>query len=1199
VWKSRPVFISSTFADMQAERDYLRTRVFPELEERLRTRRHYLEWVDLRVGIATASERDEHVRELHVLKVCLDEVKRCRPFLIVLLGDRYGWVPPEERIKAVAVEARFSTEVADRSVTDLEIEFGVLSDPEQQPRSFFYFREPLPYAEMPTEIAALYCEDYTGERGKANRKERLVALKRRIAQRLPARIRRYTAQWDEERSRINGLEDFGRMVLDDIWSELDAETQTSAAAVDIPWQLSEREALQDFIDDRARDFVGRRDILNSLIGLATGNDGPAQTACVTGEPGSGKSALFGELYRLLHERDIFLVAHSAGASVNAASVDSMLRRWIGELAAGIGIDSGLADNADPDAVDMAFAQLLSQMAQRRRVVVLVDALDQFENTPRGRFVTWLPRLWPANARLVATAVAGEGSKALVARPGLKVLSMPSLDAIEARDIVAGICGRYHRTFEPDVVDALLSKRSVDGSAWSNPLWLVLAVEELNLLDADDFAHAQREYLGAPSERLRSLMLDRVADLPADIIALYAHTLKLAEGVFGTKLARGFLSLIAVSRTGWRETDFRVLLPRVSGEDWDELKYAQLRRLFRGQLRRRGALAQWDFNHAQMRVAVRARLSAVGIREAEVHSIIADHLLSCSADDPLHIREIMVHLLASGDHARAANYYGNSSLGEAEVQGATRVLAEASIAATTVTPAIGVEDICRLLDTSDSVVLAQIAERLLFNLSGAIDGYASFETRLILLVSIKDAFDRLLRLKPYNIRWQHNLTSTLDRVGDVKLTQGDLAGELESRHEALAIAERLAKSDLSNGDLQHSLSVSYQKIGDSQMSRGDLGGALNSFRHSAAIFDFLAKELPNNAKILRDRAVSLLKIGHAQMAQRDLAGALKSISEGHAIFRRLAILDSANTGWERDLATSFTTLGDIQSAQGDLVYALSSFRKALEIANRLATSDPRNMVTQRVLLRALHGVGHVQAAQGDLASALKSFREAHAAADRLAKWDPGDNSWHDSLGTAQRVAEVQIALGDSLGALRSFREALDIAARTVESNPLDTTRRISQFVLLSKIGDVQLTQGNPTGALISFRDGLAIADRLAKSDPGNVSRQLDLSVLSLRVGDAQALQSELAGALKFYQDGLDVLDRLAKSDPDNIVCQTERAVAHSKIASVLKRSGDRASALAWLRRGQAILQRLMALPQTNADWQGMLTWFNGQIAELSS
>src|SRR5215831_5548551 len=98
MWQSRPIFISSTFADMQAERDYLRTRIFPELEERLRARRHYLAWVDLRVGVATDAAADEPAREAEVLKQCLAEVKRCRPFLIVLLGDRYGWVPPADRL---------------------------------------------------------------------------------------------------------------------------------------------------------------------------------------------------------------------------------------------------------------------------------------------------------------------------------------------------------------------------------------------------------------------------------------------------------------------------------------------------------------------------------------------------------------------------------------------------------------------------------------------------------------------------------------------------------------------------------------------------------------------------------------------------------------------------------------------------------------------------------------------------------------------------------------------------------------------------------------------------------------------------------------------------------------------------------------------------------------------------------------------
>jgi len=52
IWRSRPVFVTSTFRDMHAERDYLHDHVFPELVERLRERFHHLEPVDLGWGVS-------------------------------------------------------------------------------------------------------------------------------------------------------------------------------------------------------------------------------------------------------------------------------------------------------------------------------------------------------------------------------------------------------------------------------------------------------------------------------------------------------------------------------------------------------------------------------------------------------------------------------------------------------------------------------------------------------------------------------------------------------------------------------------------------------------------------------------------------------------------------------------------------------------------------------------------------------------------------------------------------------------------------------------------------------------------------------------------------------------------------------------------------------------------------------------------
>ena len=68
-WKTVRVFISSTFRDMQAERDHLVRFVFPRLREQLLAQRIHLLDVDLRWGVT--SEQDAYASE-----VCLGSLPR-------------------------------------------------------------------------------------------------------------------------------------------------------------------------------------------------------------------------------------------------------------------------------------------------------------------------------------------------------------------------------------------------------------------------------------------------------------------------------------------------------------------------------------------------------------------------------------------------------------------------------------------------------------------------------------------------------------------------------------------------------------------------------------------------------------------------------------------------------------------------------------------------------------------------------------------------------------------------------------------------------------------------------------------------------------------------------------------------------------------------------------------------------------------
>ena len=289
-WQSRPTFISSTFVDMQAERDWLRDRVIPELQERLRERRHHLQPIDLRWGVETVTAADQQAKELLVLKVCLNEIKRSRPFLIALVGDRYGWVPPEERMRAAVDEQGFRTDVAGKSVTALEIEFGVLDNTDQKRRSLFYFRDPLPYDQMPPETAALYSDAHNRVPGADAAAARVQALKDRIDRdpSLAGRVHRYRADWDARQQRVTGLEQWGQQVLEHLWQDLDDETREVARQPLPSGQDQERWTLEEFVENRGRGFLGRVQITQELLTLATG-ESPGSPLPLAGE-GSGVRA---------------------------------------------------------------------------------------------------------------------------------------------------------------------------------------------------------------------------------------------------------------------------------------------------------------------------------------------------------------------------------------------------------------------------------------------------------------------------------------------------------------------------------------------------------------------------------------------------------------------------------------------------------------------------------------------------------------------------------------------------------------------------------------------------------------------------------------------------------------------------------------------------------------------------------------------
>ena len=90
--KAFRLFVSSTFADFKLEREVLQHQVFPALDAYCAAKGYQFYPLDLRWGVSEEAQLDQRATE-----ICLGEVRAALsyppPNFLIMLGNRYGWVP--------------------------------------------------------------------------------------------------------------------------------------------------------------------------------------------------------------------------------------------------------------------------------------------------------------------------------------------------------------------------------------------------------------------------------------------------------------------------------------------------------------------------------------------------------------------------------------------------------------------------------------------------------------------------------------------------------------------------------------------------------------------------------------------------------------------------------------------------------------------------------------------------------------------------------------------------------------------------------------------------------------------------------------------------------------------------------------------------------------------------------------------------
>ena len=406
-------FISSTFRDMQEEREELVKQIFPQLRRLCESRGVTWGEVDLRWGVP-----DEAKAEGNVLPLCLAEIEHCRPYFIGLLGERYGWVP-EEIPEELIAEQPWLNEHRKQSITALEILHGVLRNPEMAEHAFFYLRDP---------SYATRHEGFTEENPAL--RERLAALK--------DDIRKSGFPVAENFSTPKQL---GEWVLRDLTAVIENLYPDRSIPDPLDRDAADHEA---YAASRRRVYIGRQEYIERLNAHAAA-DGPPLV--VLGESGGGKTALLANwIYQWSEQHpETPVLVHFIGAAPDSANWMAMLRRLLGEFHRKFGIQIEIPDQ--PDALRMAFANALQMVAARGRLVLALDGLNQIEDRDGAPDLAWLPPVIPANVRLLVSALPGRSWDELKRR-SWPVLNLEPLTVPEREELIVKYLKRYSKTLSP-------------------------------------------------------------------------------------------------------------------------------------------------------------------------------------------------------------------------------------------------------------------------------------------------------------------------------------------------------------------------------------------------------------------------------------------------------------------------------------------------------------------------------------------------------------------------------------------------------------------------------------------------------------------------------------------------------------------------------------------------------------------------------
>ena len=537
--RQMPIFLSSTFRDMQEERDELIKRIFPQLQALAQERLVTLIPIDLRWGIT-----EEESKNGRVIELCLKEIERCQPFFIGIIGDNYGWCPSMSDFKNGSMlfdqYEWLKEDIAEGlSITEIEMQYAALRN-KHHPYAFFFIKKNC-MVDKPkdSKLCNLVYNIISRSQEFSMTSHPLDRLNH---------DQNYYAYYDS-------VKELGQLVQKVVLDLLDSMFPLGEEKNE--W-IRENQAQQAYLQSLWDIYIPQTSNEINTYLLNQMND---RYLMVSSDENCfyGKSAFLANWVRQKQMEDSHhFIYHFIGAGYFGGNYEKILKRICMEVSQLYGLTlPSEEENGHKIDYSSTLTNLLNKIRDQKPLFIILDGLQHLSDYNDAKMLDWLP-IVPENVSLVVTAPYHDTTREVFYRRYGYVICLDAFKKDEELQFIENYLGKFGKKFSIAQTNTVLNAYS---EAKPSPfgvkdiLTLKSLLNELIIFGSYELLDKQIAYY-----------------CEDNLTHFYSRYFARMEEDFGYEDVKNIICLIAFSRTGLSESEI-IRISEVSTMQWSYIHYA--------------------------------------------------------------------------------------------------------------------------------------------------------------------------------------------------------------------------------------------------------------------------------------------------------------------------------------------------------------------------------------------------------------------------------------------------------------------------------------------------------------------------------------------------------------------------------------------------------------------------------------------------